>query len=275
MKLLMVLALVGSIFISCQSKDELENVENATEKYPEIASKLEKMYFNTDGIEKIDFLLPDGNTTPMFRVEGDILFSKQQIEEMEMGGDITTKQYHTNNLVSTNGVRTISIIGYTGGSGFGLSSKERTGLQWAVNNYNRLGLKIRFSLSYGTSYQSKDMVVYHNPNQSGSGGSAGFPTGGNPHKFVQIYGLNGFNTNVVEHVITHEMGHSIGFRHTDWWSRQSCGQNSNEGTAGVGAVHIPGTPTGYDSTSIMLACFSNGTNGEFNGNDKTALNYLY
>ena len=261
------------VLFSCQNDEvQIEEQTITQDQYPEITKKLQEMYFNTDGLEKIDFQLPDGSFQEMFMVEGDMMFTRKQIENMKMGGDITTKQYRTNNLVS-DGV--ITIIGYTGGGGFGLSSKERTGLQWAVNNYNRLNLDISFSLTFGTNYQSKDMVVYHNPNQSGSGGSAGFPSNGNPNKFVQIYGLAGFSTNVNEHVITHEIGHSVGFRHTDWFSRQSCGQNSNEGSAGVGAVHIPGTPTGYDSTSIMLACFSGGSNGEFNGNDVTALRYMY
>jgi hypothetical protein len=231
---------------------------------------------NTNFIRYDDFYFPDGSSEVRLFFEDDIVMTENELFTLakaveEAGG---TRQYRTFNLVSQG--RNISIIGYTGGGGFGLSSKERTALQWAVNNYNRLsGVSISFNLSFGTNYQNKDMVVYHNPNQGGAGGSAGFPANGLPYKWVQIYGLSPYSTNVNEHVITHEIGHSVGFRHTDWFSRQSCGQNVNEGSGGVGAVHINGTPTGYDPTSIMLACFSSTEDGEFNANDIRALQEMY
>jgi hypothetical protein len=262
------------MFNSCQ-KEEIQSEEINENKFPEIKAKLNKMYFNTTNLEKIDFVLPDGSTQDMFLVEDDIMFSREQIENMTEPENYenlsTDRQYRTWNLVNPG---TINIIGYTGGT-YGLSNKEQTALRWAVNNYNRLGLSIYFNLTFGTNYGSKDMVVYHNPYENGAGGSAGFPSNGKPNKYVQIYGLNSYNTNVIEHVITHEIGHSVGFRHTDWWSRQSCGQNANEGTGSDGAVHIPGTPSGYDASSIMVACFGSNEDGEFNSNDITALNYLY
>ncbi len=271
------------LLVSCSKEDNLsENTEaNLTKQIPaEVTAAAEVLQLNPNFIKYDTFYFPDGTSEERLFFEEDITMTEQQLLDLakaaERFGEESdqTRQYRTFNLVSQG--RNISIIGYTGGGGFGLSTAERTGLQWAVNNYNNLsGVSISFTLTFGTNYQSKDMVVYHNPNQSGSGGSAGFPNNGLPNKFVQVYGLGSYSNNVHEHVIGHEIGHSVGFRHTDWFSRQSCGQNVNEGSAGVGAVHIGGTPTGYDSTSLMLACFSSNEDGEFNGNDVTALRSMY
>jgi hypothetical protein len=58
-------------------------------------------------------------------------------------------------------------------------------------------------------------------------------------------------------------------------NRSSCGQNSNEGSAGVGAIQIPGTPGTVTGTynSWMMACTNN--NPAFSAADGTALNYVY
>ncbi|MFK7749593.1 MAG: M57 family metalloprotease [Kordia sp.] len=272
--LLTVMAM-GLTLTSC-SKDTAtvdEEQDTAIGIPQEILQKAQSLHFNTFDMQPTSMEKPGGKLEEGYMMEGDIFMTADQIMNMQLGGDITSKQYRTNNLVN-DGV--ITIIGYTGNDSNGLTQKMRTGLQWAVNNYNRLNLDISFQLTYGTNWQDKDMVVFQV--QGGAGGSAGFPSGGAPNQFVRINsGLNSsiYDNDVHEHVIGHEIGHSIGFRHSDYFSRQSCGQNTNEGSAGVGAIHIPGTPTGWDPTSLMNACFSTNENGEFNGNDITALRFLY
>ncbi|WP_108866709.1 M57 family metalloprotease [Aquimarina aquimarini] len=274
-KVLALCAIVAGFVTSCQKEDVSNETEQEAVLTPtkDQLSKLHNMGVNTSNVtvEKITF--PDG-TSENFLVSGDITvpFSGlQKFEELEAvaGGQ---KQYRTNNLVSSSN-RNISVIGYTG-SGYALTSKMQTALQWAINNYNALNTSLNFTLSFGASTNA-DMVVYNN-GASGGGGSAGFPSGGRAYKWIQInQGTNSSSTNVVEHVMTHEIGHCIGFRHQDWVSRQSCGQNSNEGQAGVGAVLIPGTPSSQFEDSIMLACFSSGEDGEFSNSDRVAINALY
>lgn len=188
-----------------------------------------------------------------YLLEGDIIITPENLESM-LKSDLkhtgpNGEQYRTYNLV--NSPRTIRVMGYTGGSN-AMNSTMRTTLQLAVDNYNALNISLNFTLTFGTNYSSYDMVVY---SVSGSGGgSAGFPSGGNPYKFIQIQqGTSNYGTNVVEHVMTHEMGNAIGFRHTDYFNRSiSCGSGGNEGAGSDGAVYIPGTPTNADMTLSCL-----------------------
>jgi len=267
---------LGVFLISCEKEESVLNSELSTDQpreaiSKEVLSKISALHFNNSDVKVIDFLLPDGSTEENYLIEGDILMSADQLYELETA-KITTKQYRTYNLVSS--PRNINVIGYTGGAGQGLTSKQITALQRAVDNYNALNIGLNFTLTFGTNYTPYDIVVYQNPNGQ-AGGVAGFPNGGNPYRYVQIYsGMENYSTATNEHVITHEIGHSVGLRHTDWYSRQSCGQ-SGESAGSDGAVHIPGTPTGYDSNSVMLACFSASESGNFGYYDEIALEYLY
>ncbi len=275
--------IILTVFTSCRPDSVLEvekdltpqDLEETTAEYPhyhsELCDHVKHLDMDLDNPEKIDFEFPDGTTEERFLLEGDLVFTRAELQQLkeEMNSDL--RQYRTYNLVSS--PRVITVIGYTGASN-ALTTKMRTGLSWAIANYNALNLGITFQLSFGTNFSDKDIVVYKV--YGSAGGSAGFPSNGNPHKWVTINsGTDAFSTNVNEHVIGHEIGHCIGLRHTDYMNRASCGQNSNEGSTEFGAVNIPGTPTGIDWNSLMLACFDSDENGELGYYDKIALQYLY
>ena len=260
-------------FTSCNTEDEPQ----VDEISDDVLAQFTDLGFDVSDIQMVNHHNPiTGVSSKQYLLEGDILIPETQMREM-LNSDIfhigaVGEQYRTNNLVSNN--QTIRVLGYTGGS-YALDNTMRTALQWAVNNYNRLNIGLNFTLAFGTNYNSYDMVVYRT--SGGGGGSAGFPSGGAPYKWINILsGTSSYGTNTTEHVITHEMGHCLGLRHTDYFNRSlSCGSGGNEGSAGVGAVHIPGTPTGFDANSVMLACFSANEDGEFGYYDEVALEYLY
>jgi len=265
------------IMSSCQDEEMATQIDNNVVS-DEVKEQLKTLGFDPSDAIREKFNNPlTGEQGYHYVVEGDITIKDDQLKAMSESEIFHTgkfaEQYRTNNLVSQNS--TIDVIGYTGNNANGLDSKMRTALSWAVDNYNALNTGLTFTLTYGTNYNSYDMVVYRV--SGGGGGSAGFPSGGAPNKFIRINsGTSNYDTNVVEHVIAHEMGHSVGLRHTDWFDRSySCGSGGSEGTAGVGAVHIPGTPTDIDPNSLMLACFSANEDGEFGNYDRIALEYLY
>ena len=189
------------------------------------------------------------------------------------------EHYRTFNLVSTpaSGARTITVR-----LGSGFPSYYSTALDNALARYNSYVLKINFQrVSSGG-----DIVVGAAELGTSGGGcilgrTAGFPTSsGAPASGFTLSTSSCATTYLntvdkVDEVIAHEIGHCIGFRHTDYKNRISCGGGGGEGAGTIGAVHIDGTPTNvkgnYDSW--MMAC----TNGKpnFNAEDGVALNVVY
>jgi hypothetical protein len=206
-----------------------------------------------------------------YLVEGDIVLteadlnSTKSIQLLRIGGE---EQYRTTNLVKAL-PRTITVSMSTQ-----LPSSYGAALDEAIGRYNALNLTVTFQhVSSGGNIS----IIKGNGSYLAS---AGFPTSsGDPYNQIKVNSraIGTQPQSTVASILAHEMGHCIGFRHTDYMDRSySCGGSpTNEGASTVGAINIPGTPTGADPNSWMLSCIGSGQNRPFNANDKTALNYLY
>jgi len=267
---LSIIAMALLVF-SCQ-KSDFDSAEAAPQ---EVIDQLMRMGFNPDGIEIVE----EG-----YRIERDIIITEDFLKSTPTIHRVpNAEQYSTNNLVSTNGSRNITIYASTGRKGY--SAGMIAGLDEAIARYNAQNLEITFSRT--TNRNSADIQMTRlskRDERRGVLGSAGFPTAsGDPYGEIKMSGIlessYGLSTDGIATIIAHEMGHCIGFRHTDYFDRSiSCGGSpSNEGSAGIGANHIPGTPTGADlagNGSYMLSC-TDGSDRPFTNADKTALDYLY
>ncbi|MBN1208364.1 MAG: zinc-dependent metalloprotease [Myxococcaceae bacterium] len=243
----------GAMLVGCGTDPEAENQE--------IVSNLIEAGFPADDIMVVEDAVYVGR---------DAHVTLEASREMLQPGNESAEQYRTTNLVGT-GVTKICI---NPTSSFNSYSRLSQGLDLAIANYNALGLRITFARGPTTGCTANIAAK----TMSGTGGSAGFPSGGLPYGTINIgTGLQSYSVDVNEHVISHELGHCVGFRHSDYYNRSiSCGSGGNEGSAGVGAILIPGTPsTATVGGSVMNSCFRSSETGEWTSSDITALNYLY
>ena len=267
---------IGMFTTSCKkvSTDTQDEVSKET------LQQIEAQGFSSENVRKVS----NG-----YLVEGDIILTEENLRTKSTSPTLLiagVEQYRTTNLVK-NLPRTItvSVSGTLVGKAVWSAAADRM-----IARYNALRPAYDFNLTFVRANPgvigNVDIIGF---DQGPSGGyitlgSSGFPTSaGAPYSQikmntnVQAYGANP-NEFYITSVLQHEMGHCIGFRHTDYFNRSlSCGGrriNEEKPPSGLGAILIPGTPSGFDAESFLLSC-SAGTDRTFNPNDVIALNYLY
>ncbi len=253
------LLLIAALAITSCKKDAAAPAQDEISQ--ETLSKISTHGFGTSNVQKIE----EG-----YLVEGDIILTEEFLNSTPGGNYLriaNNEQYRTTNLVT--GLPRVITVSASGT----ISANISSAIDAAIARYNAENLSLDFQ-----RVASGGDINIRIVNGGNYIASAGFPSGGDPYdevKFNRQYG--NWQLNTLASVFAHEMGHCIGMRHTDYMDRSfSCGGSKvNEGASTVGAINIPGTPTGPDAGSWMLSCIGNGTNRPFNNNDKTALNYLY
>jgi len=300
-KQLALLTLSTFLIYSCQK--DLDEIESEELSIAEIAEKLQtripvddeelldhinKLQISVGAVNQGFRLGEDGKTfESVIYIGHDIAMPREAIMNMLPSALVlsedgnTSRQYRTTNLVSPENY-TITVRGQVGGQ-FGLAQDEQNALTRAVANYNNISnMGLEMQLSFGNGRGGADIYVRDetSTNPTSTGGVAGFPTSdGRPFDRAVIFGLGGFNPDIIEQIITHELGHCVGFRHSDWYDRRSCPAENqgNEGQGAIGAILLDGTPV-RDDLSVMKACVGFdgfGFDGNFNNNDERALRVMY
>ena len=260
----------GGILYACQplAQDEATPA-NLTEIDPALEANVKSLGFSTTGMQRV---------AGGYIVENDIFLDEHQLDsgkQRQLTRVGNEEQYRTTNLVN-NLPRVITVTVSNN-----LPAGYVQAMDIAIARYNAEPLQIKFS----RVNSGGDIKFVAAPAGVGYLASAGFPSGGNPYNQVKVNTsflvatTDPVKLNNYASIFAHEMGHCIGFRHTDYMDRSfSCnpgGPVANEGASSIGAILIPGTPAAADPNSWMLACIGSTTNRPFNANDKIALAALY
>lgn len=257
--------LLSLAFCACEHP---ERADMGNESVPiDVLIKLTNLGFNV--VEQAPIIFNEG-----YLVEGDLYLTKKDLASVNMNNIAVAEHYRSGNIV-TGTPRNITVSIASSLS----TTTYITALNDALARFNTLGLTLTFTRVTGST---ADIVISRLPaayETTGIFGSSGLPgTSGNPYSSILLSGIlqstYGFTSAGIASIITHHLGHCIGFYHTDCPAFCQAG----EGTGAVGSCgyHIPGTPTTVTSTdrSWMLSCV-NGSNRPFTSADQVALNYLY
>ncbi|RYZ19630.1 MAG: matrixin family metalloprotease [Chitinophagaceae bacterium] len=267
------LAIAGMAVIGITScKKNTKESAGAPAVSQEALAQIRSLGFSDQNVQKV----AEG-----YLVEGDIVLTAADLQQRTSSPELIYAQeehYRTNNLVKTSTYPTIKVA--LNNSSSQHQAAFSAALDEAIRRYNAENLTVKFQRV--TSGANTTVVAYYEV--SNTLGSSGFPSStGAPYSQVKMNtywystGTGTTNINYIATIMAHELGHCIGFRHTDYMNRAySCGGSAvNEGSAGVGAVYIPGTPSGASASSWMLACVGSNQNRPFTSADRTALNYIY
>lgn len=285
-KIYYALAILFLFTISCKKQNN--TIKNESVITAIIIEKLKAAGFDTsEGLHRHR----DG-----YIVEGDIFLTEQNIDSLvknpkqkiSLSLNIKDKlqlskdpigHYVSNLLTVSSSVRNISI--YINPS---FQQYIKDGLELAIMRYNQLEFGLTFSSVQNSS--SANIIIspsFIDPNNKQDNEvaylmAAGFPSNGNPYHQIYIntyyYNNSSFYSDVASS-IAHEIGHTIGFRHTDYMNRAfSCNNVSQGNNEGGTANHIRGTSSNPVIGSWMLACAS-GFDRPFIDEDILALNATY
>ena len=199
-------------------------------------------------------------------VDGDMLFRKRDLAGPRASRTPSgpRAQYHTTTLATPAkmaGGITFNLGNMAGNASW--AAAARRALQ--IWNYS-YGNKIWVSETTGTA----DLQITMMSSLSGSSvAQTNMPINDNLGSVMYVsQAYNSLSSGQKTWVMVHEIGHAIGFRHTNWSAL-------GEGVSAYGAEPVPGTPgTGGESSSVMTQVFGRSWSS-FTASDLLAASVMY
>ncbi|MET4139702.1 M57 family metalloprotease [Pedobacter sp. UYP1] len=240
------IALAAIVIASCsKTKETPAAPDPQTEKSEKVLSYIQSLGFPSSAI------VENGDH---YVVEEDIIFPKNMVIP---AGQPKTEQYYTGSLVNATNKRNIRVK--VDASMTSMNAEVTS----AVNQWNGIaGSTVKFSIVTSGTY---DILIKDENLGNGVCGQGTFPSGGAAGNLIKInkayIAANSFAQR--QRTITHEFGHNISLRHTNW---SAIGEGSATAVPGVG---------GTDASSLMNGGQCNSGATVLSTKDKQATVALY
>lgn len=239
-------ALLALAITSCSKSKETPVPPSEPEKTDKVYAYIQRLGFPTSSIK-------DNGTE--YIVEEDIIFPKNMEVPVD-DGKPKTEQFYTGSLVSPAKRTNIRVkVDPT-------MTSMNAEVVSAIGQWNAVPSSINFTIVTGTSY---DILIIDQNLGNGVCGQGTFPSGGSAGNLIRINKayIAGNSFAQRQRTITHELGHNISLRHTNW---ASIGE--------TGGIAVPGVG-GTDAASLMNGgqCGSGAT--VLSTKDKQATTALY
>ena len=265
--------------MSCETSSDIKNKEHIDKSEQIALEKIRALGFKTDSYHKVNLRGED-----YLIIEKDIMFNiKKLIKKRDKQWSVST------DVVSINEVNSITwaLGGFIGGNWLTAMANAESEWSGIPNCHINISPETMNLDSADIIISEFDFVAAFGPIYNSVIAIGEFPLNGEPGANVTINSgfIGSLTADEETFTMVHELGHNIGFRHTNWFDRNTDGYSGNFGDGtdpddegwnvpGFGnAAHILGTPWEYDSLSVMNAFVAPWTG--FSAKDITAAKSLY